>query len=391
MSKIWTRMGDGQAVKLIPTSSVKTSSRRPTTPQTRATSHRSKNARSRSSSKIFSAPWRVIGVEPGHEVPLTKDETACTLVSSQLSSGSHLPISREAAVEIFERVFAFDTMELGWIDYSFKQAKPMVSLDQVSIERLLAHRLYSPSSTAQCRTWGCTTRLTGRSPTRQTFYGMMKVEEAREMQMKASELCEEDMVFVCKRMAEIGADGIDFDTTASAGDADFLAVLRTVEELKKTTNLGIEVGMSGEFVLGMHGEVEYKGTKLAGLWPHQQLKVVEQAGADIFGPVVNTKTNKSAPWNVARAVTFVKEVCKQATVPVHANVGMGVGGTPMFRPRRGRPQPRERRDGRDRQGGRVVGGRRRSFRNVPDQRSRPEWVAFVPLEIWWHACSSITG
>ncbi len=33
---------------------------------------------------------------------------------------------------------------------------------------------------------------------------------------------------------------------------------------------------------------------------------------------------------MARAVTFVKEVCKQATIPIHANVGMGVGGTPMF-------------------------------------------------------------
>ncbi len=88
--------------------------------------------------------------------------------------------------------------------------------------------------------------------------------------------------------------------------------------------------MSGEFVLGMHGEVEYKGKKLAGMFPHQQLKCVEEAGVDIFGPVVNTKTNKSAAWNVARAVTFVKEVCKQSTIPIHANVGMGVGGTPMF-------------------------------------------------------------
>jgi dimethylamine--corrinoid protein Co-methyltransferase len=279
--------------------------------------------------EIFTAPWRVIGVEPGHEVPLTKDETACTLVSSQLSSGSHLPISREAAVEIFERVFAFDTMELGWIDYSFKQAKPMVSLDQVSIERLLATTVF-PILYGAMPNMGLYYTPDGPFTNPADLLGMMKVDEAREMQMKASELCEEDMIFVCKRMAEIGADGIDFDTTASAGDADFLAVLNTVEELKKTTKLGVEVGMSGEFVLGMHGEVEYKGTKLAGLWPHQQLKVVEQAGADIFGPVVNTKTNKSAAWNVARAVTFVKEVCKQSTIPVHANVGMGVGGTPMF-------------------------------------------------------------
>ena len=222
--------------------------------------------------EIFSAPWRVIGVEPGHEVPLTKDETACTLVSSQLSSGAHLPISREAAVEVFERVFAFDTMELGWIDYSFKPAKPMVSLDQVSIERLLATTVF-PILYGAMPNMGLYYTPDGPYTNPADLLGMMKVDEAREEEMKAAELCMEDMIFVCKRMAEIGADGIDFDTTASAGDADFLATLKTVEELKKTTNLGIEVGMSGEFVLGMHGEVEYKGKKLAGMFPHQQLKV----------------------------------------------------------------------------------------------------------------------
>jgi dimethylamine--corrinoid protein Co-methyltransferase len=159
----------------------------------------------------------------------------------------------------------------------------------------------------------------------------MRIDEARRAQEEAVPLAVKDMVYVCQAMYEAGADGVDFDTSAAAGDADFLATLLAVEEVRRTCpGLGIEVGMSGEFILGMHGEVEYKGTKLAGLWPHQQLKVVEQAGADMFGPVVNTKTNKSAAWNVARAVTMVKEVCKQATIPIHANVGMGVGGTPMF-------------------------------------------------------------
>jgi len=329
VSNVWTRMGDGQAVVMTSDELRKDIIAASEDAADKGKVPILEDNEIDKMMEIFTAPWRVIGVEPGHEVPLTKDETACTLISSQLSSGSHLPISREAAVEIFERVFAFDTMELGWIDYSFKQAKPMVSLDQVSIERLLATTVF-PILYGAMPNMGLYYTPDGPYTNPADLLGMMKVEEAREMQMKASELCEEDMIFVCKRMAEIGADGIDFDTTASAGDADFLAVLKTVEELKKTTNLGIEVGMSGEFILGMHGEVEYKGTKLAGLWPHQQLKVVEQAGADMFGPVVNTKTNKSAAWNVARAVTMVKEVCKQATIPIHANVGMGVGGTPMF-------------------------------------------------------------
>ena len=154
-------------------------------------------------------------------------------------------------------MFAFDTMELGWIDYSFKPAKPMVSLDQVSIERLLATTVF-PILYGAMPNMGLYYTPDGPYTNPADLLGMMKVEEAREEEMKAAELCMEDMIFVCKRMAEIGADGIDFDTTASAGDADFLATLKTVEELKKTTDLGIEVGMSGEFILGMHGEVDYK-------------------------------------------------------------------------------------------------------------------------------------
>jgi dimethylamine--corrinoid protein Co-methyltransferase len=128
---------------------------------------------------------------------------------------------------------------------------------------------------------------------------------------------------------EVGADGINFDTTASAGDAEFLATLQAVEELSATTDLSIEVGMAAELVLGFHGEIEYNGQRLAGMWPHEQLKVVEEAGASTFGPVVNTNTGKSSPWNLSRAVTFVKECSNVATIPIHANVGIGVGGVPM--------------------------------------------------------------
>jgi dimethylamine--corrinoid protein Co-methyltransferase len=46
--------------------------------------------------------------------------------------------------------------------------------------------------------------------------------------------------------------------------------------------------------------------------------------------VVNTNSRRSVPWNVARSVTIVKECSRVATIPVHANVGMGVGGVPMY-------------------------------------------------------------
>ena len=131
-------------------------------------------------------------------------------------------------------------------------------------------------------------------------------------------------------MVEVAADGINYDTVASTGDAEFLAALRACEHISQTTDMAVEIGMAAEVVLGFHGELEYDGVRLAGLWPHQQMKLAEKAGAAIFGPVVNNNSRKSCAWNVARAVTFVKACTEEATIPIHPNVGNGVGGVPMF-------------------------------------------------------------
>jgi len=93
--------------------------------------------------------------------------------------------------------------------------------------------------------------------------------------------------------------------------------------------MALEVGMASEFVLGLHGGIEYNGKRLAGMFPHEQVKVAEEAGADIFGPAINVAATESTPWNLARAVTFVKETVAVANIPVHPNVGMGVCGVPM--------------------------------------------------------------
>ena len=115
------------------------------------------------------------------------------------------------------------------------------------------------------------------------------------------------MVYIAKGMVRAGADGMNFDTSGASGDADFLAALKAVEEIKKEyPDFGVEIGMAGEFVMGMHGKLKYDGKRLAGMYPHQQGKVAEKAGANIFGPVVNTNSNKSFAWNIARAVTMIK-------------------------------------------------------------------------------------
>jgi len=68
---------------------------------------------------------------------------------------------------------------------------------------------------------------------------------------------------------------------------------------------------------------------LAGLYPHEQVKLAQKAGVTIFGPVINTTTTDSCAWNIARVVTFLKACVKQSSIPVHANMGMGVGGVPL--------------------------------------------------------------
>jgi dimethylamine--corrinoid protein Co-methyltransferase len=158
-----------------------------------------------------------------------------------------------------------------------------------------------------------------------------RIKEALAAQEEAAEHLKNDLAYLGKKLNEVGCEGINFDTSGSAGDADFGATLQAVAELKKVApNMPVEVGMAGEFVLGIHGQVHFEGKQLAGMYPHDQVKVVEAAGVDIFGPAINVKSSKSIPWNLARAVTFVKATVSVANIPVHVNVGMGVGGVPMF-------------------------------------------------------------
>ena len=59
------------------------------------------------------------------------------------------------------------------------------------------------------------------------------------------------------------------------------------------------------------------------------MKVAQEAGATMFGPAVNVNTTKSVAWNVARACALIKPCMEEAEIPIHPNVGMGVGGVPM--------------------------------------------------------------
>jgi len=327
MAIIRTRMGDGHAVSLSPDELRRDLSDGSEQAARRAHIVPLDDADLDRLEELFSHPGRITGVEPGHEVVLTKDGCANTLYSGQMSSGVGVPLAREQGIRVMERAFGFDTMEVGHPDYSFKPAKMLLALEQLSMEQAQLDCVV-PLFYGAMPNMGLYFRPDGPFDNPADLLPDGRVEEARSAQLEAAEQLRRDMLYMARGMNDAGADGIDFDTTASAGDAEFLATLQATEEIAATTGIAVEVGMATELVLGFHGELEYAGRRLAGMWPHQQLEVVQAAGAHVFGPAVTTDTGRSSPWNVARACTFVKACTEVAEIPVHANVGMGVGGVP---------------------------------------------------------------
>ncbi len=279
---------------------------------------------------IMAEPSRVVSVSPGEEIIVTDDGGTMSFYTCQDGGGVGLPLSRMQAVLTYERACAADTTSMGHSDYSYKPVKPIINFE--------TNEYYNTSMmTTVPFFYGAQPNLglyyqpDGPCPNPGDLMPAGKIKEAQESQEKAAEYLEKDLVFVGKKMAAVGCEGLNLDTSGSAGDADFMAALKSVRRLKKElVHMPIIMGSANEFILGMHGRATFDGQQLAGMYPHKQVKVVESAGADVFGVAVGTNTNESVAWNLARTLTFVKETVKVAKIPVHANVGMGVGGVPMM-------------------------------------------------------------
>jgi dimethylamine--corrinoid protein Co-methyltransferase len=279
---------------------------------------------------IFADPARIVSVAPGQEVIVTDDACCMLFYADQDNSGQGIPMNRLQSVLAYERACAADTVSIGHTDYSYKQVKPIINFEKQ--EYYTASMLTTaPFFYGAQPNLGLYFRPDGPHPNPAELLPAGDIDAALEAQEQAAEQLRRDLVYVGKHLHGVGCEGLNFDTSASAGDADFWAALQATSELKQAfPTMAIEVGMSGEFVLGMHGEMRYGGKRLAGMYPHEQVKVAEKAGADIFGPAINVNSSKSVAWNLARAVTFVKATVDAATIPVHPNVGMGVGGVPLF-------------------------------------------------------------
>jgi dimethylamine--corrinoid protein Co-methyltransferase len=273
--------------------------------------------------ELFKTPENAVGVDRGNEVILSYDSGTTKFKRANVS------VSKIQSLQIYERMLGSDTLELAHIDYSFKPVKPIVVFEQPILEQALLMTI-PPLFYGAMPNLGLYSQPDGPCPNPADLLPKGKIAEARASYEEAIEYAVKDMVYVASEMYESGADGINFDTAAAAGDAEFLATLKAIEILrKKYPQMCIMMGMAGEFILGMHGEVYYDGVRLAGLYPHKQLELAEKAGVTIFGPTTNIVTNRSLPWNIARSVNFAKACTEQAHIPCHACMGMGVGGVPL--------------------------------------------------------------
>lgn len=274
--------------------------------------------------EIMVDPNKVVSVERGNEVVHTYDGG-----TNMFGIRGGVPVSRLVSMMAHERAFCSDSMELSHIDYSYKALKNIAFDERNELEQIL-YNTVMPVFYGAMPNIGLYTKPDGPIDNWAELLPMAKIKEAMEAQEEAIEHCVKDMVYVSEIMEDAGADGINFDSVGGAGDADVMATLQTVEILRnKYPDLPIEVGMAGEFILGMHGDLKYDGKRLAGLYPHEQVKLFEAAGATVFGPVINTNSNKTFAWNIARATAYTKACVEASSIPVHPNCGMGVGGMAM--------------------------------------------------------------
>ena len=266
---------------------------------------------------------KMCGVKRGREVVLSYDGPSFEIRRLGIVA------NRQTALQTYERCFGADTIEFSHIDYSYKQVKSIVH-EELGLFEQLQSLTIAPLLYGAMPNLGLYSKPDGPCENPAELLPLGKIKEAQMAYEEAIEIAVNDMVYVCSEFYEAGADGLNIDTVGAAGDPDFKAALIATEKLiAKYPDINIEIGMAGEFVLGMHSELTHNGQRLAGLYPHDQVKLVEAAGAHIFGAVVNTNTTQSFPWNLARSVTFCKACTTAAKIPVHGNMGMGVGALPL--------------------------------------------------------------
>jgi dimethylamine--corrinoid protein Co-methyltransferase len=267
---------------------------------------------------IYASPAAFTAVDIGDQVVLSCDGGGSKMTGTDLQD----------LLESEQRL-GQDLLELWHIEYSYKAIKTILPFQQQLMQNAQL-MLTAPIQYGAQPNLAFYSKPDGPADNWFELLPRGDIAGARAAIEEAMEHATKDFVYVGEGMLDAGADGMDFDTTGGAGDADLYSTLRAVKHLRaKYPEAGIEVGTAGEFVIGVHGELEWEGRRLAGLWPKGQLEVCQDAGATIFGPAVNIRTTKSCAWNTAYSLTVIKPCMEAARIPVHVNVGQGVCGVPV--------------------------------------------------------------
>jgi dimethylamine--corrinoid protein Co-methyltransferase len=276
-SKIRTRMGDGELVTMSPSEIREDIAVGTRDAAGKAGIPELTHEEQERLYEIIADPSRIVSVAPGDEVVVTDDGVPGSFYCGQDDSGAGIPLSRGQATLTYERVCAADTVSLGHSDYSFKPVKNVIS-DETSEYYNISMGTTAPFIYGAQPNLGSYYQPDGpvRNPADLLLGGDVKA--AQEAQEEAAEKMRQDILYCGRKLNDVGCEGLNLDTSASGGDADFMGTLQVVSELKEEApGMPVIVGASGEFVLGMHGEVTFNDKQLAGMYPHDQVKVAEEA------------------------------------------------------------------------------------------------------------------
>lgn len=182
---------------------------------------------------IMTDPSRIVSVAPGEEVIVTDDGGTMSFYTCQDGGGVGVPLSRMQAVLTYERACAADTTSMGHSDYSYKPVKPIINFEMNDYYNT-SMMTTAPFFYGAQPNMGLYYQPDGPCPNPGDLMPAGKIKEAQEAQEDAAKHLEKDLAFVGKKMAEVGCEGLNFDTSGSAGDADFMAALNGVRRLKKT-------------------------------------------------------------------------------------------------------------------------------------------------------------
>jgi len=180
---------------------------------------------------IIADPSKVVSVAPGEEVIVTDDAVSMLFYADQENSGQGIPMSRTQSLLAYERACAADTISMGHTDYSFKQVKPIINYETQEYYNA-SQMTTAPFFYGSQPNMGLYFQPDGPYPNPAELLPQGKIPEALEAQEIAMAHLTADLLTIGRELNAVGCESINFDTAASAGDADFKATLQAVEKLK---------------------------------------------------------------------------------------------------------------------------------------------------------------